>query len=103
MPPRSERRVIVTGGGTGIGRAIAQAFAADGDQVVLLGRRPQALEQAARDLTAQHPSATIRWQQCDVSAAEEVDAFVRWLVTSIDGPIDVLVNNAGGVDALAGK
>lgn len=101
MPARSVRQVIVTGGGTGIGRAIAEVFAADGHQVIVLGRRPQMLEQTARDLRTQIPNASVRWQQCDVSRAKEVEAFVRWLVTSVDAPIDVLVNNAGGVDALA--
>lgn len=101
MPTRSQRLVIVTGGGTGIGRAIAHVFAADGHQVILLGRRPQVLEQTARELHTQIPNATVRWQQCDVSSAEEVETFVRWLVNSVDTSIDVLVNNAGGVDALA--
>lgn len=40
------RNVVISGGGTGIGLATAQLFAADGDQVLLLGRRAEVLEQA---------------------------------------------------------
>src|SRR5262249_48631300 len=39
------------------------------------------------------------WRPCDVSAAEDVEECVRWLLTTVGAPIDVLVNNAGGVDA----
>ncbi len=101
MSLHTQRQVIVTGGGTGIGRAIAQVFAADTAHVILLGRRAQVLEQTANDLYAQHPNATVDWQQCDVSSAEEVDRFARWLVNSVGGTIDVLVNNAGGIEVIA--
>jgi 3-oxoacyl-[acyl-carrier protein] reductase len=99
MPTHAARQVVVTGGGTGIGRAIAQVFAADGHQVIVLGRRPHMLEQTVSDLRQQFPTATIRWRACDVSAAEDVEACVRWLLATLGAPIDVLVNNAGGVDA----
>ncbi|HZD57001.1 MAG TPA: SDR family NAD(P)-dependent oxidoreductase [Anaerolineales bacterium] len=98
---RAQRQTVVTGGGTGIGRTIAQALAAGGDHVILLGRRPQVLEQAAAEIQAQIPNTTARWWQCDVSSADQVEAFVRWLVNSGTTTIDVLVNNAGGVDAAA--
>jgi 3-oxoacyl-[acyl-carrier protein] reductase len=99
MSLHTERQVIVTGGGTGIGRAIAQRFAADSAHITLLGRRQPVLEQTAKDLQNQFPDAVINWQACDVSSVEEVQAFERWLQQTIDAPIDVLVNNAGGVDA----
>jgi 3-oxoacyl-[acyl-carrier protein] reductase len=92
----------VTGGGTGIGREIAHVFAADGQQVTMLGRRAHTLEQAVSELRQHVPTAIIRWRPCDVSAAEEVEACVHWLLTTVSAPIDVLVNNAGGVDTLAG-
>jgi len=44
------RLAIVTGGASGIGRAVAHALAADGDQVVILGRRADALESAAAEI-----------------------------------------------------
>lgn len=101
MPTQPQRQIIVTGGGTGIGRAIAQAFAADGAHVILLGRRPQMLEQAATEIQAQHSNATISWQRCDVSSAENVEALVRWLVNAGNATVDGLVNNAGGVEVIA--
>ncbi|HEU5349711.1 MAG TPA: SDR family NAD(P)-dependent oxidoreductase [Ktedonobacterales bacterium] len=96
-----ERRVIVTGGGTGIGRAIAGTFLANGDAVILLGRRPDVLERTAADLREQTANANVAWHQCDVSVVEDVEEFVRWVTSATDAPVDVLVNNAGGIDALA--
>lgn len=101
MPTCAQRQVIVTGGGTGIGQAIAQVFATDGAHVILLGRRPQVLEQATLELHEQIPNATVSWQRCDVSSVDEVETFLQWLVHSVGDTIDVLVNNAGGSDTLA--
>ncbi|HEY7358962.1 MAG TPA: SDR family NAD(P)-dependent oxidoreductase [Ktedonobacterales bacterium] len=101
MPTQSQRQVVVTGGGTGIGRAIAQVFAADGEHVILLGRRPQALEQATAEIQSKHPDATASWQRCDVGSAEDVEAFARWLANADGAALDVLVNNAGGVEVIA--
>jgi NAD(P)-dependent dehydrogenase (short-subunit alcohol dehydrogenase family) len=82
------RSVIVTGAGQGIGRAIAARFAEEGADVMLVGRRPEPLEEAVRALGS-------AWAfPADVSSSADVDAAVaaarsRW------GRIDVLVNNAG--------
>jgi NAD(P)-dependent dehydrogenase (short-subunit alcohol dehydrogenase family) len=82
------RNVIVTGAGQGIGRAIAARFAEEGADVMLVGRRPEPLEQLAAELGS-------AWAfPADVSSAADVGAAVaaamsRW------GRIDVLVNNAG--------
>jgi len=48
-----ERVVVVSGGGTGMGRAIARSFAMDGDRVVILGRRTGVLRDAAEKLNAE--------------------------------------------------
>ena len=86
------RVVVVTGGGTGIGKEIARAFAEAGDRVVLCGRREDVLEQAAHELATADDQVEAR--VCDVSSDEQVTALVEGIVADHAG-IDVLVNNAG--------
>jgi 3-oxoacyl-[acyl-carrier protein] reductase len=93
------RTVVVTGAGTGIGRAIAAAFAAGGDVVVLLGRRSKVLSDAADEI-GREASDRVRWRQCDVSDPAQVDTFVAWLTRDVTETLDVLVNNAGGPGTL---
>lgn len=86
--------VVITGGGRGIGRAIAQEFAAEGATLVLAGRRMDALDNAAeecRDLGA--VASTVH---CDVMKEEDLVHLVGHTVRE-HGRIDVLVNNAGVV------
>ncbi|RFU36954.1 SDR family oxidoreductase [Actinomadura logoneensis] len=82
------RTVVVSGGGTGIGKAVAARFAADGDRVVIIGRRADVLETAAKELGG---TAV----QADLSEPADV-ARVRTELAERFGTIDVLVNNAGG-------
>jgi len=98
MSGQFPRTVIVTGGGTGIGRAIAQQFAAEGAHIVILGRRPQPLEQTASDVRERFHAAKIDWRTCDVSAPDDVVECVHWLESVGITTIDALVNNAGGID-----
>ncbi|WP_026163771.1 SDR family NAD(P)-dependent oxidoreductase [Kribbella catacumbae] len=83
------RIVVVSGGGTGIGFAAAERFAADGDQVVLLGRREEVLAQAAEKI----PGATYcAGDLGDPKGAQRAADFI------IDeyGTVDVVVHSAGG-------
>jgi NAD(P)-dependent dehydrogenase (short-subunit alcohol dehydrogenase family) len=82
-----KRRVVVTGGAKGIGRAVAARFAALGDEVIVLGRDRQALASVAGDLG-------VRSVVCDVSDEAAVTAAFAEL-----GDVDVLVNNAGIADS----
>jgi meso-butanediol dehydrogenase/(S,S)-butanediol dehydrogenase/diacetyl reductase len=80
---------LVTGGGTGIGTAIAERFVADGAKVCISGRRKEMLEQAAKSL----PSGSVVICQGDVSKEEDVKRMVETTV-KFGGKINVLVNNA---------
>jgi 3-oxoacyl-[acyl-carrier protein] reductase len=79
------RTVLVTGGGTGIGLAVAIRFAADGDHVIVTGRRAAVVKDAA-ERVAGTPLV------CDVTDPDEWAAALD----SLPERIDVLVNNAGG-------
>ncbi|NUP66551.1 MAG: SDR family oxidoreductase [Nonomuraea sp.] len=82
------RTIVVSGGGTGIGKAVAARFAADGDQVVIVGRRADVLEKTAAEIGALALPA-------DLSNPADVER-VRGDLAERFGAIDVLVNNAGG-------
>ncbi len=84
----SGNTVLITGGATGIGLAVAGALVREGNEVIICGRRRDRLRAAK----AQVPG--LRTRVCDVSNAASRRALVRW-VTSSFGTLNVLVNNAG--------
>ncbi|MCU0889239.1 MAG: SDR family NAD(P)-dependent oxidoreductase, partial [Rubritepida sp.] len=86
----SERVAIVTGAGTGVGRAAALALAADGWAVVLAGRRREGLEATAASCGA----AKTLVVPTDVGRAEEVKALFAAAVSAF-GRVDCVFNNAG--------
>ncbi|MCK6187469.1 SDR family oxidoreductase [Pseudomonas sp. FP2309] len=85
--------VMVTGGGSGIGRCTAHELAALGAQVVLVGRKPDKLQTVAAEIVEDGGSA--HWQVCDIRDEEAVKALVSRILHA-HGPIHGLVNNAGG-------
>jgi 3-oxoacyl-[acyl-carrier protein] reductase len=87
------RVVVVSGGGTGMGRAIARSFSREGDRVVIIGRRQQVLIDTAHQLNAGCRSELVTWRTVDLGTAAQVEAFAEQMAE-----VDVLVNNAGGVD-----
>lgn len=88
------RTTIVTGGGRGIGRAIAMAFAGLGSQVAVLARSGDEIEAVQRDIEATGGRALA--VRVDISDSADVkDAYER--VTSVLGPVDTVVNNAGNL------
>ncbi len=82
-----DRTALITGGGRGIGEAIARRFAAEGARIFITSRTPKDLERVAVEIGA-------NFDICDVSQPKEVGALVRKI-----GPVDILVNNAGVADS----
>lgn len=91
------RHAVITGGGTGIGAAIAFRLAAMGADLTLIGRRPTPLEGTARAVESQHGVA-VGTIAADVTSAEAVsDAFEKALKAR--GPVMILINNAGAAES----
>ncbi|MEV4442006.1 glucose 1-dehydrogenase [Streptomyces sp. NPDC049577] len=86
------RTVLVTGGGTGIGRAVALAFAREGARVVVAGRREEPLKETVVLIEAEGGQATAA--TADVTRPEDVRALVALTVETYGG-LDVAVNNVG--------
>jgi NAD(P)-dependent dehydrogenase (short-subunit alcohol dehydrogenase family) len=84
------KRILVTGGGTGIGREIAAKYVALGASVWICGRRGSVLEKTASEL-----GSSVRTHVLDIRDAQAVDAMVQ-KIWDEDGPLDGLVNNAAG-------
>jgi citronellol/citronellal dehydrogenase len=87
-------RVLITGGGTGIGKGVAIAMAKCGATVAIASRRLENLEQGSADILAETGRAPLA-VQCDIREHEQVEAMVERVESEL-GAIDVLVNNAGG-------
>jgi meso-butanediol dehydrogenase / (S,S)-butanediol dehydrogenase / diacetyl reductase len=88
------KTAIITGGGTGIGRAIALAYAREGAKVAVLGRRRDQLEEVVKE--ASQGGGTGKATVCDVTRSQQIQEAVRE-VESAFGPVNVLVNNAGAL------
>ncbi|MEU7868701.1 SDR family oxidoreductase [Dactylosporangium sp. NPDC049140] len=91
----ASRLVVVSGGGTGIGRAVAAAFADAGDEVAVLGRRPGPLAEAAEKINASAGAERVRAYTADLTEPEQVRS-VAAEITAGGRRVDVIVNNAGG-------
>ena len=89
----SGQTILVTGGGSGIGRCTAHELAALGAHVVLVGRKLDKLEATAAEIIAD--GGSVSFQVCDIREEDSVKAMVAQVVAE-RGPIQHLVNNAGG-------
>src|SRR5882672_5038833 len=92
--PLQEQVAIVTGGGTGIGRAFTEALATAGTKVVIASRRKDVLRRAADEINATLATERVFPYEFDIRVRAQIeelvnDAFARWQA------IDVLINNSG--------
>ncbi len=88
------RHVLITGGGTGLGRAIGEHFLSLGASLVICGRRVAVLEAAAAEIRAQQPGADITTIGCDIRDPARVEGMLDTIWQQ--RPLDILVNNAAG-------
>jgi NAD(P)-dependent dehydrogenase (short-subunit alcohol dehydrogenase family) len=87
------RVALITGGGRGLGRAMADGLASAGADVALAGRRVERVEAAAREIAEEHGRRAVGVRAA-VTSPEDVKALVRRVHDEF-GRIDILVNNAG--------
>lgn len=87
------KRILVTGGGTGLGKEIATHLLQLGAEVLICGRRESVLADAAREMMDMH-GGSVQCFTVDLRDAESVDAMIEAIWSS--GPLDGLVNNAAG-------
>ncbi len=80
--------VLITGGATGIGFAMAEEFVRSGNEVIICGRREARLKEAKEKLSGIHVKV------CDISKEKERQALYKWVSSKFKG-VNVLVNNAG--------
>lgn len=88
------KRALVTGGGTGIGKSIAQELARAGADLVIAARREEALTQTAQEISAE-TGREVDVMLVDVRNLETVEALAQG-ISDKWGQVDILVNNAGG-------
>ncbi len=85
------KRILITGGGTGLGKGMATRFLELGATVYICGRREEVLKTTASELSSKGP---IHALPCDVRSLESVEQLIEKIWK--DGPLDILVNNAAG-------
>ena len=85
--------IIITGASKGIGKAIAEKFASQNNQLLLCARNEAILKETAAALKIKFPLADIKYMSADLSEKKQVIAFAEWCLQH--GMPDILVNNAG--------
>jgi short-subunit dehydrogenase len=86
--------VVITGASKGLGKAMADIFAANGHQLFLCSRNEAAMNNTIEELLTKYPKVKIKSKTKDLSKKEEAQAFAQWV---LDNGIntDILINNAG--------
>ncbi len=86
-----QKRLLITGGGTGLGKGIAERFLELGATVYICGRREEVLKQTTAELA---PKGPIHALACDVRNLDAVETIMEQIWSN--GPLDILINNAAG-------
>ena len=88
-----DKRILVTGGGTGLGKEMASHYAEHGAELYICGRRLNVLEETANELKEKF-NAKVHFETLDIRASKDVDDYIERIFE--EGPLDGLVNNAAG-------
>jgi short-subunit dehydrogenase len=86
--------IAITGASKGIGKAIAEKFAANGYDLFLCARTEQDLQLLAQEITSANKNIQVYYRPCDVAIKQQVKEFADWVLAKAD-KVDVLINNAG--------
>jgi len=89
--------IVITGASRGLGKAIAELFAANGYNLYLTSRSAVALYKTMEELTTRFPDVTIKAKPFDLSEREQVRQLAEWIL-GLDITVDILVNNAGSFE-----
>lgn len=88
-----DKKVLITGGGSGLGKSMGRRYLELGAELVICGRREEVLTETTAEFDAAFPGKT-GWHACDVRDAAAVDAMIEAIWQ--ERPLDILVNNAAG-------
>ncbi len=88
-----DKRILITGGGTGLGRSMGRRMLELGASLVICGRREAVLAETAAEFDRDFPGRTA-WHGCDIRDAGAIDAMLD--AVWAEGPLDTLINNAAG-------
>jgi short-subunit dehydrogenase len=86
--------ILITGASRGLGKAIAEKFAANGHHLFLSSRSKQALMESADNLKKKYPSVGLKYHAADLSDKQQAKQLAEWMLEQ-QVEVDVLVNNAG--------
>ena len=87
------KKILITGGGTGLGKEMAIHFAKHGAVLYICGRRENVLKETADEISKKY-STKVNYQTLDIRASKDVDDYVQSIFE--ESPLDGLVNNAAG-------
>ena len=88
-----DKRILVTGGGTGLGKEMASHFAKHGAELYICGRRENVLQDTANEIIDEYKT-NVHYQTLDIRASKDVEDYIESIFEN--APLDGLVNNAAG-------